>query len=556
MLPAAPYLLWLAAAFLTPLAVVMLLSVQDSTEMFAPLSLVPAATQYAELLGDAFYIRTFVNTLLLAAGVTLATVLLGYPLALWLAGLPPRWRPLGFACILVPLLTNVVVRSLGIILLLSPGGVVSSLAQMLGFGRVNLLFGWFAVGLALVQVFLPYMVLSLYDVLEGRDHRLAEAADGLGAGPATRFLRITLPLSLPGLRAGLVVVFLLASTAYVSATLVGGKKVLVSGMMVLREGIENLNYPLAAALAMLMMLAAILATLLIGAAIRGAPPWLALRAPGRPFLPPPALARALDVAGPWIGRALLVLSLLLLLFPLLLVVVASVNDTPQATVARFLGFTWRWYAMVFENGRYLADAWTSAQLALATTLVSLLLALPAAFVLARGRFTFREQLGAVLMLPLALPGIAVGLGMLRLLQWFTALPAFLGLLLVHVVLVMPFVLALLRASVAGLDREQEEAAAGLGASRARILWRVTLPQLAPAITVACLIGFLMSFGEVTVTAFLTTARMQTLPVRIYAEASFSLQNTVNAVSTLIILVTVALLLAVNRIVPLDRAWRR
>ena len=555
-LPAAPYLLWLAAAFLTPLGVVALLSVQESTEMFAPLSLVPAAAQYAELLGDAFYVRTFVNTLLLAAGVTLATVLLGYPLALWLTGLAPRWRPLGFACILVPLLTNVVVRSLGIILLLSPGGVVSAAAQGLGFGPVNLLFGWFAVGLALVQVFLPYMVLSLYDVLEGRDHRLAEAAGGLGAGPATRFLRVTLPLSLPGLRAGLVVVFLLASTAYVSATLVGGKKVLVSGMMVLREGIENLNYPLAAALAVLMMGAAILATLLVGAGIRAATPWLVLRPSGRPFLPPPWLLRGLDAAGPWVGRALLALSLLLLLFPLLLVAVASVNDTPQATVARFLGFTWRWYAAVFENGRYLADAWTSAQLALATTLVSLLLALPAAFVLARGRPALREPLGAVLMLPLALPGIAVGLGMLRLLQWFTALPAFLGLLLVHVVLVMPFVLALLRASVAGLDREQEEAAAGLGASRARVLWRVTLPQLAPAITVASLIGFLMSFGEVTVTAFLTTARMQTLPVRIYAEASFSLQNTVNAVSTLIILVTVALLLLVNRIVPLDRAWRR
>jgi putative spermidine/putrescine transport system permease protein len=146
--------------------------------------------------------------------------------------------------------------------------------------------------------------------------------------------------------------------------------------------------------------------------------------------------------------------------------------------------------------------------------------------------------------------------MLRLLQWFTMLPAFLGILAVHVVMVAPFMLALLRASVVGLDRAQEEAAGGLGAPPWRVLWRITLPQLAPAIAVAGVIGFLLSFGEVTVTAFLTTARMQTLPVRIYAEASFSLQNTVNAVSTLIILITVALLLIVNRVMPLDRAWRR
>ena len=160
------------------------------------------------------------------------------------------------------------------------------------------------------------------------------------------------------------------------------------------------------------------------------------------------------------------------------------------------------------------------------------------------------------MLPLALPGIAIGLGMLRLLQWFTALPPFMGLLAVHVVLVAPFMLALLRASVQQLDPALEEAAGGLGAPPGHVFTRVILPQLGPGIGVACVIGFLLSFGEVTVTAFLTTARMQTLPVRIYAEATFSLENTVNAISTGIILLTMLLLWAVNRLMPLDRVWRR
>jgi putative spermidine/putrescine transport system permease protein len=146
--------------------------------------------------------------------------------------------------------------------------------------------------------------------------------------------------------------------------------------------------------------------------------------------------------------------------------------------------------------------------------------------------------------------------MLRLLQWFTAVPAFAGILAVHVVLVAPFMLVFLRASVAGLDRTLEEAAQGLGATRWQVLRRVILPQLAPGIAVACILGFLISFGEVTVTAFLTTARLQTLPVRIYAEATFSLENTVNAISTLTILLTIALLLLLNRFVRLDRAWKR
>lgn len=557
---ALPFGCWLLLAFAAPMGAVALLSVQESSELFAPLQLIPSGAQYAEITGDAFMRRVFGNTMLLGAAVAVACAILGYPLALWLTRLSPRWKPIGFAIILVPLLTNVVVRSLGIILLLAPRGVVGSLAVELGLPRPELLFTWFAVGLALTQVFLPFMVLALYDVLEGQEKRLEEAAAGLGAGPAMRFWRVTFPLSLPGLRAGLIIAFLLASESYVSAALVGGRKVWVNGMIVLKEGLEILNYPYASALAMLMLAAGVVATFLIARVIGFFTPWIADRVPRvRLPLPPPlrsALVTLLEALAPIVSRLLLVLAVLLLIFPLLLVVVASFNDTPQATVAQFVGFTWRWYGMVLENERYLSDAWNSLLLALACVAVSIAIALPAAFALVRGTFAGREAVGALYMLPLALPGIAIGLGMLRLLQWFTMVPAFLGILAVHVVLVAPFMLALLRASVAQLDRSLEEAASGLGAPPARVFRRVILPQLGPGIAVACVIGFLLSFGEVTVTAFLTTARMQTLPVRIYAEATFSLENTVNAISTIFIVLTIASLLLVNRLMPLDRVWRR
>ncbi|MDO9498917.1 ABC transporter permease subunit [Falsiroseomonas sp.] len=557
---AAPYVLWLLAAFAAPLGAVALLSVQESGEIFAPISLWPSAAQYAEILGDSFFLRLLLNTALLGLAVAAASAVLAYPLALWLTRLSPRAKPFGFAIILVPLLTNVVVRSLGIILLLAPRGVVSNAAQALGFPPLNLLFGWFAVGLSLVQVFLPFMVLALYDVLDGQEKRLEEAAAGLGAGPAMRFWRVIFPLSLPGLRGGLTLVFLMASTAYVSATLVGGRKVQVTGMVVLREGMEILNYPLASALAMLMLATSILVTFVFARAIGGMTPWVQARPPRSWPSLPPALRRvvvaAAEAVAPVVSRILLLAAIAILLFPLLLVAVASVNDSPQATVAQFVGFTWKWYAAVLQNERYLSDAWTSLQIALCCVVISLGLALPAAFALVRAGFTGKEAVGAFLMLPLALPGIAIGLGMLRLLQWFNQIPPFLGVLAVHVVLVTPFMLALLRASVAQLDRGLEEAAGGLGATPSRVFRRVILPQLAPGIAVSCVIGFLLSFGEVTVTAFLTTARLQTLPVRIYAEATFSLENTVNAISTIFILVTVALLVLVNRLMPLDRVWKR
>jgi ABC-type spermidine/putrescine transport system permease subunit II len=556
-----PLVLWLGAGFALPLAVVALLSLQPAGEPFSPVGLDLTPEHYAQLLGDGYYLGILGRTLLLAVGVTTACVVLGYPVAAWLARVPGRWKSLAIALVLVPLLTNVVVRSLGVMLLLAPGGIVSGLLGLMGFGDVRLLFTWFAVGLALTQVFLPYMVMALYDGLQGQDGRLVEASNGLGAGPARTFFGVTLPLSLPALRGGIVVVFLLSSTAYVSATLLGGKKVLVSGMLVMQEAMALLNYPFAAALAMVMLACSVLATVIVNTGVGRLTPWTA----GRPTrlsgpLLGPALAapawRAADVLGPWIYRALLALGLALLLFPMALVVVASVNDVPQATVAGFHGFTWRWYGLVLDNERYLQALLVSAQLAGATVLVALLITVPAAFALVRHRIPRLELVVALLMLPLALPGIAKAVGMLKLLQWFNQIPPFLGLLLVHVVMVSPFMLAMLRASVAGLDRSLEEASQGLGSRPVTTLVRVILPQLAPGLVAAGVIGFLISFGEVTVTAFLVTAQMQTLPVRIYAEATFSLENTVNAVSTLIIAATVLCLALLGRLVRLDHAWRR
>ena len=252
---AAPYFLWLLAAFAAPLGAVALLSVQESSELFAPLSLSPSAVQYMDLATDPFSRRTILRTIALGLGVTLASALLGYPLALWLTRLPHRWRPLGFACVLVPLLTNVVVRSLGIILLLAPGGVLSNALAAVGLPRVNLLFGWFAVGLALTQVFLPYMVLALYDVLEAQEKRLAEAASGLGAGPVVAFWRVTLPLSLPGVGAGCILVFIQALGFYVTPALLGGPNDQMLSYFIGFYANRTVNWGLAAALSVVLLLA-------------------------------------------------------------------------------------------------------------------------------------------------------------------------------------------------------------------------------------------------------------------------------------------------------------
>jgi len=553
---AAPATVWLLATFAAPFGVVILLSLHPHADPFAPLFTQPSAAQFRAILTDSFYLRVILETLALGAGVTLLAVVLGYPVALWLARMPGRWRPLAFAVILVPLLTNVAVRSLGIVLLLAPDGLINQVLGAFGLGPIRgMLYTHGAVALALAQAFMPFAVLALYDVLQGTSPRVHEAARSLGASPAVRFWTVDFPLSLPGLRAGVMVVFLVSSTAYVSATMIGGKKVWTTGMLVWEEALQNLNAPTAAALALIMTACSIGFIAACGFAFARLTPWLAGR-PVEAWSLPARLVRALDLAAPAAYRSLLAVALALLLLPLVLVCIQGFNDVPQATAAGFRAFTWRWYEAVLFGGAYVDSFRLSIEIAVVSATVALALAMPAAFALVRHRFTGLTALAGIWALPLSLPLVAIGVGMLRLLQLYTALPPFLGIVAVHVVVILPFSIALLQASVQQLDRAQEEAAATLGAGALRRLAFVIVPGLAPGLAATGIIAFLLSFGEVTVTSFVTTARTITLPVRIYAEASFSLEPTVHAVSTLLIIVTIAALAVLNRAVRLDRLYAR
>src|SRR5262249_28808762 len=158
---------------------------------------------------------------------------------------------------------------------------------------------------------------------------------------------------------------------------------------------------------------------------------------------------------PTLANVLIGIALILLLLPLALVFVQSFNDVPQATMAGFRAFTLRWYAQLFSSGLYFDSFWGSLQLAAAPSLFTLLVSVCAAFSLVRTQFPGKTVLELFWMFPISLPQVAIGIGMLRLLQEFTALPTFVGLLAVHVMITLPFCIGLLRASVQQLDIAQE-----------------------------------------------------------------------------------------------------
>jgi putative spermidine/putrescine transport system permease protein len=553
---AAPATAWLLAAFAAPLIMVILLSLQPGSDPFVRIGLVPSLEQFTAVLTDSFYMSVLLKTTLLSIGVCIAAVLLGYPFALWLISLSPKWRAVAMSVVVVPLLVNVVVRSLGIELLLAPDGLINDALALIGLPRANhMLFNYWAIGVGLLQVFLPLMILSLYDSLQAVSPRVLEASRNLGASRVTQFFTVELPMSLPGLRAGLIFVFLMASTTYVSARMLGGKQAWATGMLVWQDVLENLDAQFASALALVMTAVSLIATLLVALSIRRLTPWLSFR-PARAWSIPGFLIPVLDAVVPAAARILVVLGLLLFLLPLVLVFVQSVNDVPQAAMAGFRGFTLKWYAALLQNTLYFDSLWISLELAVATSLVTVVLAALAAFALVRTRFTGMSVVETFWMFPIALPQIAIGIGMLRLLQTFTSMPAFLGLLLVHVTVTLPFCIGLLRASVQQLDITLEEAAGNLGAGLLRRVFSVILPALAPGLMAAGTVALLLSFAEVTITSFLTTARMTTLPVRIYAEATYSLEPTIFAISSLLIVMTAVCMFLLGRFIRLDRAFSR
>lgn len=553
----APMGLWLAFGFAAPMLTVVLLSLQSDTGIFAAISFMPSPVQFWQVLSDPYYLDMLAKTLWTGIATAGLSAVLGLPMALWLASLPARWQPLGVALVLIPLLTNVVVRSIGLILFLASNGPLASVTG------IDILFTRSAVIIALTQVFMPFLVMALFDALSTRDGRIDEAAASLGATPTDRFWLITLPMALPALRAGVTIVFLLAATAYVSATLIGGGKVWVIGRLVYEEALLIQNYPLASAVAIVLLVACLGVTWAINAAVARLTPWLQsperrkLRSGGFGPTLPAVLRQAMHAVATPVRLLLIAVCMMLLVGPLVFVALNSVNDVPQATAAAWQGFTLKWYVQIFSEGsNYIDAAILSAQLAGISALCAVLIALPAAFALVRRRSRVVATTGTVYLLPLALPGIALALGVLRLLQWFYVIPPFLGLVIVHVVLVAPFTLVMLRAAVENLDIRLEEAAASLGATPRRAFVHVVIPTLAPALFASGVIAFLVSFGEVTVTAFLTTARMLTLPVRIYADVQFDVEPTVNVISVLTIVMTVLALGIVNRIVGLDKVWRR
>ncbi len=229
----------------------------------APLEGPLSVGSYAALV-DGYYGTILLRTLRIALLTTLASLALGYPLALSVSRARGGWRTAQLLLLVSPLFVSVVVRAYGWILILGNRGVVNTLLMSAGIidAPLRLIHTEGAVVVALVEALLPFMALSIVAVLDRLAPELEDAARGLGASPFHTFVQVTLPLSLPGALSGAVLVFMVSLGSYATPALIGGARIRVMVTEIYTQATTVFNWPLAASLSLsLLAIALVLATL-------------------------------------------------------------------------------------------------------------------------------------------------------------------------------------------------------------------------------------------------------------------------------------------------------
>ncbi len=254
--------LWLGLFFLAPFLVVLRVSLAEPLIARPPYSslfewadgMLTVSLNFGNfmfLVEDSLYYSAYLNSIWIAGSATVICLLIAYPMALLIAR--SKYRNLLLLLVILPFWTSFLLRMYALIGLMSPTGFINGLLGLVGIGPITMLQTDFAVYMGIVTGYLPLMILPLYSTLERLDEALLEAAHDLGSPPWKAFLTVTLPLSLPGILAGSLLVFIPAVGEFVIPALLGGPDQLMIGAVLWTEFFNNRDWPLASSVAIAML---------------------------------------------------------------------------------------------------------------------------------------------------------------------------------------------------------------------------------------------------------------------------------------------------------------
>ena len=247
---ALPYIIWAVFMLVLPMGLIGLYSVMEHGNSIISFSF--TLEHYVKFFTDPDFLLILWRSLLIAVRTTLICLLLGYPVAYFIAKSKEKVQNALILCITLPMWINMLVRTYAWIGMLSEGGLIQKVLQIFGLGNTDLLYTEGAVLLGMVYNFLPFMILQIQTSLSKMDNSLLEASADLGASPIQTFRRITLPLSLPGVINGITLVFLPAVSSFFIPKLLGGGRYFLIGNMIENQFITVGEWNFGSAISMIM----------------------------------------------------------------------------------------------------------------------------------------------------------------------------------------------------------------------------------------------------------------------------------------------------------------
>jgi putative spermidine/putrescine transport system permease protein len=412
--------------------------------------------------------------------------------------------------------------------------------------------------IGMVNVLLPYTILVLVSVMRGIRRDLQPAAESLVASPFTAFRRVFLPLSMPGVGASFLLVFVLALAFFITPAMLGGpREVMISN--IIGNVTAALDWGFASALATILLVVSLIVialtqylfggvSLLAGGHARAVRSVRVRRSrEGRALW---LLDRALDPLWPHLFYVVGVAALVFLVVPVVIMVPLSFSSA-----AFFIfpppGWSLQWYVKYLTSSRWLDATWHSLEIGALTTVLALGAAIPAALGISRLSSRIGSFVYFWILSPLIMPSIVIAVAVFYLLSKVQLTYTIIGVSLGHMILAMPMATVVLTAALRNFDRSLERAAISLGSSPFRTTLRITLPILSAALFTAGLFAFLQSFDELLIALFVSGIDAGTLPKKMW-ESLQELDPTIAAVSTLLVTFSIAALATLYLVQKLGR----
>ncbi|HSE79368.1 MAG TPA: ABC transporter permease subunit [Alphaproteobacteria bacterium] len=566
----APLILFLVVLFIYPIVDLLWLSFFDREGQ-------PSAMHYRAIAESPVWLSVMLITFEISGWTTIFCVLAGYPVAYLLATSSEATRNRLILWVMLPFWTSFLVRTFAWIVLLSQKGPINRLVSALGLSDapLELIYNFTGVMIGMVHALMPLAVLTMLSVMTNIDSRLRSAAATLGARGGESFWRIYFPLSLPGVAAAGLMVFITALGFFITPALLGGRRQTMISQVIIVQVQDLLNWSFAGALSLVLLASALLIfflydrllglSTLSGSARTesdvGAPSWFgrlgatvgarALAAAGRLCdLAQQAWERLFPPQGgrPRRAMARLVLWLTALTIIGFLVLPALIVVPVSFTGGRFVSFppegvSLQWYDQYFGSSAWMEATVRSFVVATFTGALSMLLGVPAAFMLVRARAPAKAGLLALILSPLIIPRIVVAVAIYIVYAKVGLVGTSFGLVLGHTVLAAPYVVITMMAVLKTYDERLDQAAASLGASPWRTLTRITFPLIRGGMIASFLFAFIASFDDLTIALFVSGGLVSTLPRQMWNDMLLQVNPTLAAVSTTMLVVITVIILA-------------